>query len=457
MTVRILQGDCREVMRTLPDASVDSIVTDPPYGLGFMGKAWDSSFVPGDSAMRRRPEMDAVNAGASRQGGRQRACADYQKRQAMDMREFQAWCEEWATEALRVVKPGGHLLAFSGTRTYHRMVCAIEDAGFEIRDQLQWIYASGFPKSMNLDNLRGDAICGCGDAKTQPDPGSAQRTPSAAACESAAQAERAVRSLFDADVSPPDDVGDERWQVLQPSVSEQSAPSSEWQQLSNSEVGCGEFGMERRRDAPPPQGELRSGAVRPSAGMGTFNGPQGRIRDGAPPCDGEVVRLHADAVGNGASRRSSTAAQLANESRTVAGQPEPQAGGAWPICGGCGKPILPKGLGTALKPANEPIVMARKPLIGTVAANVLAHGTGALNIDGCRIDGEAWKAHRATGLGSVKFFTEGETPVIDKAPHDLGRWPANVILSVPEDEYELREGVTPAQRKALFGWLHENA
>src|SRR5690625_7244951 len=76
------------------------------------------------------------------------------------------------------------------------------------------------------------------------------------------------------------------------------------------------------------------------------------------------------------------------------------------------------GWGTALKPAFEPIVVARKPLTGTVAGNVLAHGTGALNIDACRVEGEPWKAHRATGLGSVKFFTEGEAPEIDKAPHD---------------------------------------
>jgi site-specific DNA-methyltransferase (adenine-specific) len=92
-------------MRTLDDNSVDSIVTDPPYELGFMGKGWDKSGIAND------PDM-------------------------------------WA-EALRVLKPGGHLLAFSGSRTYHRMVCAIEDAGFEVRDQIMWVYGSGFPKSHN--------------------------------------------------------------------------------------------------------------------------------------------------------------------------------------------------------------------------------------------------------------------------------------------------------------------
>ena len=103
---KIYNDDCLEGMKTLSDNSVDSVVTDPPYELGFMGKSWDSTGI-------------AYNV------------------------------EMWK-EVLRVLKPGGHLLAFGGTRTYHRMACAIEDAGFEIRDQMQWIYGSGFPKSMDI-------------------------------------------------------------------------------------------------------------------------------------------------------------------------------------------------------------------------------------------------------------------------------------------------------------------
>lgn len=102
--MELYQGDCLEVMKTLKDNSVDAIVTDPPYGLKFMSKKWDY-------------EVPTV--------------------------------EIW-TEALRVLKPGGHLLSFGGTRTYHRMVVNIEDAGFEIRDQIQWLYGSGFPKSHNI-------------------------------------------------------------------------------------------------------------------------------------------------------------------------------------------------------------------------------------------------------------------------------------------------------------------
>ena len=103
---QVLHGDSLEVLKTLEDNSIDSVVTDPPYELGFMGKKWDSTGI-------------AYNV------------------------------ELWK-ECLRVLKPGGHLLAFGGTRTYHRMVCAIEDAGFEIRDCIQWIYGSGFPKSLDI-------------------------------------------------------------------------------------------------------------------------------------------------------------------------------------------------------------------------------------------------------------------------------------------------------------------
>ena len=104
--MKLINSDCIATMRAMPDNSIDSIVTDPPYELGFMGKSWDSSGV-------------AFNI------------------------------EVWK-EALRVLKPGGHLIAFSGSRTYHRMAVAIEDAGFEIRDQIMWVYGSGFPKSMNI-------------------------------------------------------------------------------------------------------------------------------------------------------------------------------------------------------------------------------------------------------------------------------------------------------------------
>lgn len=108
MTWQLIHADCIEAMQQMDEASVDAIVTDPPYLIGFMGRTWD-----------RQVEQN--------------------------------WHHLWATEALRVLGPGAHLLAFGGTRTFHRLTCALEDAGFEIRDCLSWLYGSGFPKSLNLD------------------------------------------------------------------------------------------------------------------------------------------------------------------------------------------------------------------------------------------------------------------------------------------------------------------
>jgi site-specific DNA-methyltransferase (adenine-specific) len=201
----LLKGNCLELLAEMPDNSVDSIVTDPPYELGFMGKSWDNSGI-------------AYNV------------------------------ELWS-QALRVLKPGGHLLAFGGSRTYHRLASAVEDAGFEIRDQIMWLYGSGFPKSLNLKD--------------------------------------------------------------------------EWQ-----------------------------------------------------------------------------------------------------------------GWGTALKPAHEPIVVARKPLIGTVATNVLTYGTGAMNIDGSRV-----VTDETLSIGSnnrqnaaVNFGMKDNKET--QRQNAAGRWPANVIHDGSEEVLE---------------------
>jgi hypothetical protein len=218
--VKIHHGDCLEVLAAMPDAWADSVVTDPPYSLGFMGRAWDTHDTPA---------------------------------------EFAAWCEAWARECFRVLKPGGHLLAFGGTRTAHRLTCGIEDAGFEIRDAITWLYGSGFPKSLDVSKAIGKAAA----------------------------------------------------------------------------------------------------------------------TDAARQWDG------------------------------------------W---------------GTALKPASEPIVVARKPLSGTVAQTVLQHGTGALNIDASRVV-HASPADLAVSLsknpGRVDAVTSGvygaDRP--QQSVNGAGRWPANVVLS----------------------------
>jgi site-specific DNA-methyltransferase (adenine-specific) len=231
----------------LDDNTVDAIVTDPPYELGFMGKAWDKRGIAFDPAT-------------------------------------------WA-ECLRVLKPGGHLLAFGGTRTWHRLAVAVEDAGFEIRDTIAWLYGQGFPKSLDV----GKAI------------------------DKAAGATRAV-------------VG------INPRAAQQT---------------------------PKPD----------ATSLGRFAGTSPDLT--APATD---------------------------------------AARQW------------QGWGTALKPAHEPIVVARKPLAGTVAANVLAHGTGALNIDGCRIaTDDTLGGGRPEGTNNA-IYSKGLGSSSGRSDALAGRWPANVAL-----------------------------
>jgi DNA modification methylase len=163
--VRLLAGDCLERMRELDDGSIDSVVTDPPYGIGFMGREWDS-FAPDRVAARatslaRKETFRTSEKWPSKNGKRARqnggVAVEYDRSSDAN-RLFQEWCEAWGGECLRVLKPGGHLVSFGGTRTYHRLAAGVEDAGFEIRDQLAWLFGQGFPKSRDLGEGRGTAL-----------------------------------------------------------------------------------------------------------------------------------------------------------------------------------------------------------------------------------------------------------------------------------------------------------
>lgn len=324
-------GDCLEVLRTMPDNSVDAIVTDPPYELGFMGKGWDKSGIANNVEMWR--------------------------------------------EALRVLKPGGHLLAFSGSRTYHRMTVAIEDAGFEVRDQIMWLYGSGFPKSLDvskaIDKAGGDAL--------------AWRAFSEAYAK-AVSASGMTHSDIDRSLGI-------------------KSSSCYWARTDH-------------RGGMPPRHHWEK--VRELLGLSAdFT----RLYDEA---EREVVghRERGFAPGTNA-----VYGDYSGDTRITA--PATDAARQW------------QGWGTALKPAHEPICVARKPLVGTVAANVLAHGTGALNIDGCRVETtddlnggayakeggrtESQSLHGGTGM-NVAGKTVGKEFVQPE-----GRWPANIIHDGSEE------------------------
>jgi DNA modification methylase len=253
--IQLLQGDCLEVMRTFAPDSMDSIVTDPPYGLSFMGKDWDHG-VPGEHF--------------------------------------------WA-EALRVAKPGAHLLAFGGTRTFHRLAVAIEDAGWEIRDCVMWVYGSGFPKSHDV---------------------------SKAIDREAGKTREVVGSRLADNFNHP--------------------------------------------------------------GTGAINYRQ---RDGIV-CERVSINITSPAT---------------------------QEAERW------------QGWGTALKPAWEPIIVARKPITQTVAANVLEWGTGAINVDGCRVEhNEECKPMAAQKTNNCIIGQSGRyTETTELKP--AGRWPSNFIHDGSDD------------------------
>ena len=143
MTWEVREGDCVELMAAMEADSVDAIVTDPPYGLEFMGKEWDRLIDKRDS---RETKLQV-----DRRYCRPRGTDPYVAARVNYVAgpSAQAWHGRWAAEALRVLKPGGHLLAFGGTRTSHRLVCALEDAGFEIRDTICWLHGQVAGESGN--------------------------------------------------------------------------------------------------------------------------------------------------------------------------------------------------------------------------------------------------------------------------------------------------------------------
>tara|TARA_R110002126_G_scaffold282622_1_gene431159 strand:+ start:524 stop:1687 length:1164 start_codon:yes stop_codon:yes gene_type:complete len=159
--MRLELGDCLEKLKELPDNSVDSIVTDPPYGIGFMNKEWDSPQKHMELIEREKKRSEErFNEGKSpaKAGFSTGVQPGLKIGGSKEGKWFQEWCELWGRECLRVLKPGGYLVSFSAPRTYHRMTTGLEDAGFEIRDQLMWVFGSGFPKSLNLGDGWGTAL-----------------------------------------------------------------------------------------------------------------------------------------------------------------------------------------------------------------------------------------------------------------------------------------------------------
>ncbi len=417
MSWQVLQGNCIEVMAEMEEASVDAVVCDPPYGIGFMGREWDSF----------SPARVAHHAEAVRRKSTEKASEQYQNRFGKSQgggvpikydeslfanRRFQVWCEEWGRECLRVLKPGGHLLASCGSRTYQRLACGIEDAGFEIRDSIMWLQGAGFPKSRNLDRLRGKQFCGC---------------------EAEPSSKHDLCDVPGPDVSATEATSGREGPVLLEGVPQPGAPESR-PPTGDGDGGEQKSSLERRGDLLAEGGELPRDQVREGAGVGAADGSQGRVHHGAPAADGGTDPAAADEDRSGTPLGPRSDEQRAGEPGVVADQRLSQDGRGWPNCDGCGLPVVPRGLGTALKPAHEPIVVARKPFKGTVASNVLEHGTGAINVDACRVGTE--EVLGRTNHTTSRFIDSAngsrdahDRTVTLKNSEGKGRWPANVVLS----------------------------
>ncbi len=345
----IAHGDVLSVLRELPDNEFDALLCDPPYGFSFMGKKWD-----------------------------------------YDVPSVEVW-----REALRVLKPGAALIAFGGTRTFHRVAVNIEDAGFELRDCLSYMYGTGFPKSLNFG-------CKCGKQT----------------------AKREVRSVSSSDVSTALSATEAGGEVLLASVPKQGT-SAEGPVSSARESRTEERRVEGRSHVQAEQGELHRAEVRPLPGRVPQDVPQGRVRDGASTRDGSAPAPLSDENGGGTSSGPQSQKQRAAEPGAVRQQRGAQACGS--KCQTCGGIVGWESYGTALKPAWEPAILARKPLEGTVAQNVAKWGCGALAIDACRIGTGRDKTPAPTSRGdSQPWFTTGSQDL--GGDDSVGRWPANVCL-----------------------------
>jgi len=289
-TIRLLKGDCLQKLKELEDNSIDSVVTDPPYEIGFMGKGWD------DSGIANNPEL-------------------------------------WK-EVLRVLKPGGHLLSFSHSRTYHRQAVAVEDAGFEIRDQIMWIYGSGFPKSHNIGkNIEKIKVGGKANLVQ---------------------------------------VGTKKGLVATNHNDKAKTSNPSGFSYRTNKKGYSEVATDRTQ------------------------------------VNGEIPVY-----------------EITNE---------------W------------EGWGTALKPAHEPIVMARKPFKGTVADNVLEWGTGGINVDGCRVgysDNDDPRISKGYEWESkAEPFGEAKTTQNKEGWNTEGRFPANIIFDEEAGKIlDEQSGVTKSSKR----------
>lgn len=432
MTIaEIRHGDCRDVLAVAQRAGelYHAVVTDPPYHL--------------TSITKRFGKDGSAPAKYGRDGSFARLSKGFMSK-TWDGGDVAFQPETWRA-VWDVLHPGAHMVVFGGTRTYHRLVCAVEDAGFEVRDCLQWLYGTGFAKS---HNLKRSPVCSCEEQGNALPYRHGKQTP-----------EHRLRSVSHTNISSTVDDSGDTADVLQHDLPEQSL-HPDGAEGAEPKVGAGEKpGLERwvvrgtgQRLPDDPDAE-------------SSPGEEERVCPGTPTRSRKETGPTVVAGRGGTSLEPREAGQSAREfdglrqspgtldDRTLPGR------GECPRCGKLKAEFV--GWGTALKPAHELILLARKPLIGTVAQNVLATGCGGLNIDGCRVPGNSPGSREGEPSADRRYVDQGATNFAatpgPRGGDPGGRWPPNVLLSPLQNRYALRDDVTADQKRELYRWLHENA
>ena len=326
---------------------------------------------------------------------------------------------EFWSEVFRVLKPGGHVLSFGGTRTYHRMVVNIEDAGFEIRDQIQWLYSTGFPKSLNIQKQleKNEYIqCECSKQNTEYD----------------------LRQLPEANISQTINIESEQGETLLQNLYEQNIQRTFQGDIKGNESEKSneireKSSLEGGYNTIQEKGELQGCYIQESTTTSKRNGEEGWVHNGAQNSNGRNGWENTEQNGSGTSYRPQPEQQSPEQFGTMANERATQKSRSGSVCNRCGKSIVSwEGWGSALKPANEPICLARKPLSEkSIAENVLKWKTGGINVDGCRI-GIVGKDDRSVGKRTCNIFDEikvsGGIDSPEYIPDENGRFPANLIL-----------------------------
>ena len=369
----IICEDCLVALKAIPDNSMDSLITDPPAGISFMGKGWDKD-----------------------KGGRE---------------HWIKWMQEIMVETLRVLKPGAHGLVWAIPRTSHWTATALENAGFQIRDVINHLFGSGFPKNLNINKQldKQGLTCQCeGNAVPYQNE----------------TAKHQMRPMQEPDISSTVRSEEKQDEILQHSLSEQSL-------------------FEQRTERTEPkvsngkQSSLEGGLLH-RTGKGLYDDPQTeppeseaeRLCIGTHTSSGKNPEQTFDTDRGSSSHKQKQARQSEREPKDICDPQRALDGTPFPRCSKCEKQILQKGLGSSLKPASEHWILIRKPISEkTIAKNVLEHGTGGINIDASRVSGDMGKDR---SLGKPRrndntIYWKSNTRINPQNPQ--GRFPANLILS----------------------------